>query len=106
MTLKRYECDIRDREGMEKIFGENKVDAVIHFAGLKAVGESAKLPLLYYENNISGSVVLFEVMEKFGCKKIVFSSSGSIGGSQRFASFRNSSFALSEIPKRFSTRPA
>ena len=79
-TIKKYECDIRDREGLEKVFAENKVDAVIHFAGLKAVGESAKLPLLYYENNISGSVVLFEVMEKFNCKKIVFSSSATVYG--------------------------
>ncbi len=78
--LKRYECDIRDKNGLEKIFSENDVDAVIHFAGLKAVGESAKLPLLYYDNNISGSVVLFEVMEKAGCKKIVFSSSATVYG--------------------------
>ena len=79
-SLKRYECDIRDREGLEKIFGENDVDAVIHFAGLKAVGESSQLPLLYYENNISGSVTLFEVMEKYNCKKIVFSSSATVYG--------------------------
>lgn len=79
-TLKKYECDIRDREGLEKIFTENKIDAVIHFAGLKAVGESTKLPLLYFENNISGSVVLFEVMQKFNCKKIVFSSSATVYG--------------------------
>lgn len=79
-NLKRYDCDIRDRDGLEKVFSENKIDAVIHFAGLKAVGESTKLPLLYYENNISGSVVLFEVMEKFDCKKIVFSSSATVYG--------------------------
>ncbi len=79
-SLKRYECDIRDREGLKKIFSENKIDAVIHFAGLKAVGESTKLPLLYYENNISGSVVLFEVMAECGCKKIVFSSSATVYG--------------------------
>ncbi len=79
-SLKRYDCDIRDRDGLEKVFSENKIDAVIHFAGLKAVGESTKLPLLYYENNISGSVVLFEVMEKFDCKKIVFSSSATVYG--------------------------
>lgn len=79
-SLKKYECDIRDREGLEKIFTENKIDAVIHFAGLKAVGESTKLPLLYFENNISGSIVLFEVMQKFNCKKIVFSSSATVYG--------------------------
>ncbi len=79
-TLKRYECDIRNREGLEKIFSENKIDAVIHFAGLKAVGESAKLPMLYYENNIYGSIVLFETMAKYNCKKIVFSSSATVYG--------------------------
>ncbi len=79
-NLKRYDCDIRDRDGLEKVFTENKIDAVIHFAGFKAVGESTKLPLLYYENNISGSVVLFEVMEKYDCKKIVFSSSATVYG--------------------------
>ena len=79
-SLKKYECDIRDREGLTKVFKENKIDAVIHFAGLKAVGESTKLPLLYYENNISGSVVLFEVMAENNCKKIVFSSSATVYG--------------------------
>lgn len=79
-TLGKYECDIRDRNGLEKIFEENKIEAVIHFAGLKAVGESTRLPLMYYENNISGSVVLFEVMEKYNCKKIVFSSSATVYG--------------------------
>ncbi len=79
-TIKRYDCDIRNREGLEKVFSENKIDAVIHFAGLKAVGESTKLPLLYYENNISGSVILFEVMDKYDCKKIVFSSSATVYG--------------------------
>lgn len=79
-SLKKYECDIRDREGLTKVFKENRIDAVIHFAGLKAVGESTKLPLLYYENNISGSVVLFEVMAENNCKKIVFSSSATVYG--------------------------
>ncbi len=78
--LKRYECDIRNREGLDKIFSENKIDAVIHFAGLKAVGESTREPLLYYENNIYGSVVLFDVMKNHGCKKIVFSSSATVYG--------------------------
>ena len=79
-TLKRYNCDIRDRNGLKKIFSENTIDAVIHFAGLKAVGESTRLPLMYYENNISGSVVLFEEMAQAGCKKIVFSSSATVYG--------------------------
>ncbi len=78
--LKSYDCDIRDKEGLRKVFSENKIDAVIHFAGLKAVGESTKLPLTYYDNNISGSVVLFEIMNEFNCKKIVFSSSATVYG--------------------------
>lgn len=75
-----YECDILDREGMDKIFSENEVDAVIHFAGYKAVGESVKEPLKYFHNNIEGTVALCEVMEKHNCRKIVFSSSATVYG--------------------------
>ena len=56
--FKFYECDIRDKAGLDKVFAENKIDAVIHFAGLKAVGESCAKPLEYYENNIGGTVTL------------------------------------------------
>ena len=75
-----YECDIRDREGLDKVFAENKIDAVIHFAGLKAVGESCSKPLEYYENNIGGTITLCEAMRDAGCKKIVFSSSATVYG--------------------------
>jgi len=75
-----YECDILDRAGLEKIFKNHNIGAVIHFAGLKAVGESNDIPLKYYLNNVSGSVILFEVMQKFNCKKLVFSSSATIYG--------------------------
>ncbi len=75
-----YECDIRDREGLDKVFAENKIDAVIHFAGLKAVGESCAKPLEYYENNIGGTITLCEAMRDAGCKKIVFSSSATVYG--------------------------
>ena len=78
--VKFYETDIRDRAGTEKIFQENKIDAVIHFAGLKAVGESCQIPLKYYENNIGGTVILLEVMEKYNVKKIIFSSSATVYG--------------------------
>ena len=78
--FKFYETDIRDHSGMTRIFKENKVDAVIHFAGLKAVGESVEKPLLYYDNNIKGGLVLFRVMEEAGCRKIVFSSSATVYG--------------------------
>ena len=82
-----YECDIRDREGLRRVFEAEKPDAVIHFAGLKAVGESCVKPLEYYENNIWGSVALFEVMRDCGCKRIVFSSSATVYGSENKAPF-------------------
>ena len=75
-----YEADIRDRAAMEKIFSENKFDSVIHFAGLKAVGESCKKPLEYYDNNIYGTLVLLETMRAHDVKKIVFSSSATVYG--------------------------
>ncbi len=78
--IKFYNADMRDREAMEKIFSENEIDAVIHFAGLKAVGESVSMPLEYYDNNIYGTLVLLEVMKKYGVKKIVFSSSATVYG--------------------------
>ncbi|MBO5480551.1 MAG: UDP-glucose 4-epimerase GalE [Clostridia bacterium] len=79
-TATFYEADIRDSEMMDKIFKSHKVDAVIHFAAFKAVGESCKLPLKYYENNISGTVSLLQVMEKNNVKKIIFSSSATVYG--------------------------
>ncbi len=79
-TCKFYEYDILDRECLRKVFSENKIDSVIHFAGLKAVGESCTKPLLYYRNNISGTVTLCEVMAEFGVKSIVFSSSATVYG--------------------------
>ena len=79
---KFYEADIRDREALDKIFAENEIEAVIHFAGLKAVGESCRKPLEYYENNIGGTITLCEAMRDAGCKKIVFSSSATVYGSE------------------------
>ena len=79
-TVTFYETDIRDEEEMEKIFSSHKFDAVIHFAAFKAVGESVKMPLKYYENNISGTVGLLKIMEKHGVKKIIFSSSATVYG--------------------------
>src|SRR5574344_264517 len=75
-----YEVDIRDREGLERVFAEHKFDACIHFAGLKAVGESVERPLEYYDNNISGTRVLLDVMRSHGCKNIIFSSSATVYG--------------------------
>lgn len=76
-----YEEDIRNQKKMEEIFTAHEFDAVIHFAALKAVGESCKIPLKYYENNISGTVALLQVMEKFNVKKMIFSSSATVYGS-------------------------
>ena len=75
-----YKVDIRDREGLEKVFAEHHLDACIHFAGLKAVGESVEKPWEYYENNISGTLVLVDVMRRHHCKNIIFSSSATIYG--------------------------
>ncbi len=75
-----YEMDIKNKEGLRKIFRENKIDAVINFAGFKAVGESVEKPLMYYENNLFGMVTLLEVMKEFNVKNIVFSSSATVYG--------------------------
>lgn len=75
-----YGLDVRDESGLDKVFEENDISAVIHFAGLKAVGESVKKPLLYYANNIDSTLVLLDVMEKHDVKKLVFSSSATVYG--------------------------
>jgi UDP-glucose 4-epimerase len=79
-TILFFETDIRDKKGLQVIFSTHKIDAVIHFAGLKAVGESCEQPLKYYQNNVYGTLVLTEVMEAFGVKNIVFSSSATVYG--------------------------
>lgn len=78
--FKFYEGDVCDKEVLKKIFSENQIDAVIHFAGYKAVGESVRKPLLYYRNNIDSTLSLLEAMNEFGCKKLVFSSSATVYG--------------------------
>lgn len=77
---KFYQADLLDRPAVEQIFNENNIEAVVHFAGLKAVGESVYKPLEYYHNNITGTLVLCDVMRSHGCKKIVFSSSATVYG--------------------------
>ena len=79
-AVKLYEADVADREALETIFTENKIDAVIHFAGLKAVGESVKLPVLYYRNNLDTTLTLLETMKKYGCTRLIFSSSATVYG--------------------------
>lgn len=78
-----YEGDVCNKELLRKIFEENKIDAVIHFAGFKAVGESVKKPLMYYRNNLDSTLSLCEVMSEFDVKKIVFSSSATVYGSPK-----------------------
>ena len=78
--FKFYEVDLLDKEGLEVAFAENEIDAVIHFAGLKAEGESVQIPLRYYHNNITGTIILCELMEKYDVKKMVFSSSATVYG--------------------------
>ena len=79
-TVPFYKVDIRDREGLSRVFALHNFDCCIHFAGLKAVGESVVKPWEYYENNINGTLVLLDVMRSHGCKNIIFSSSASVYG--------------------------
>ena len=79
-TVKAYEADVCDKDAMNRIFDENSFDAVIHFAGLKAVGESVRIPLAYYRNNLDSTLTLCEVMAAHGCKRLVFSSSATVYG--------------------------
>ena len=76
--LKFYQMDVRDRAGLDRIFTEQKIDCVIHFAGLKAVGESVHMPLEYYDNNLGSTVTLCEAMRDHGVKQIIFSSSATV----------------------------
>ena len=78
--FKFYEINYLDKENLEKVFEENKIEAVMNFAGYKAVGESTKKPLEYYENNISGALVLLKTMQKYNVKKFIFSSSATVYG--------------------------
>ena len=98
-SVKFCECDIRDRAGLDRIFAENEIDAVIHFAGLKAVGESVEKPLEYYDNNIGGTVNLLEAMRDAGCRKIVFSSSATVYGSENESPLRE------DMPEGKTTNP-
>ena len=78
--FKFYEVDLLERENLEKVFEENDIKEVIHFAALKAVGESCAKPIEYYHNNVTGTLILVDLMRKYGCKKIVFSSSATVYG--------------------------
>ena len=94
-----YEADIRDRQALENIFSKEKIESVIHFAGLKAVGESVQKPWEYYDNNITGTLTLVDVMRKHGCKNIIFSSSATVYGNPAFIPITE------ECPKGQCTNP-
>lgn len=79
-SVKFYKADLLNEDEIEKVFSENDIDSVIHFAGLKAVGESVEKPMLYYHNNLTGTLNLCKVMASHGCKRIVFSSSATVYG--------------------------
>lgn len=98
-AVKFYEADILDREALEKIFAAEKIESVIHFAGLKAVGESVRKPLEYYHNNITGTLILCDVMRNHGVKNIVFSSSATVYGDPAFIPITE------ECPKGVCTNP-
>lgn len=82
-TFRSYQVDLLDRQALDQVFQENTIEAVIHFAGLKAVGESVEKPLSYYHNNITGTLILCEVMKAHGVYKMVFSSSATVYGSPK-----------------------
>ncbi|MBO7340439.1 MAG: UDP-glucose 4-epimerase GalE [Lachnospiraceae bacterium] len=94
-----YKADILDRAALEEVFSKEKIDAVIHFAGLKAVGESVAKPWEYYENNIGGTLTLVDVMRKHGVKNIIFSSSATVYGDPKFIPITE------ECPKGQCTNP-
>ena len=81
--FKFYEMDYTDKKSLEKVFQENKIDAVIHFAGYKAVGESVEKPIEYYSNNVGGTLNLLSVMKEYNVKKIIFSSSATVYGTPK-----------------------
>ena len=102
-TCKLYEADLLDYDAIEKIFQENKIDSAIHFAGLKAVGESVAQPLRYYHNNITGTLNLLDIMSKYGAKCIVFSSSATVYGKPKSVPIRED-FPLSTTNPYGSTK--
>ena len=82
VKIKNYDVDVCDMEALDKVFAENKIDAVVHFAGYKAVGESVAKPMMYYENNMVSTFSLLKVMKKYNCDNLVFSSSATVYGMQ------------------------
>ena len=98
-TVKTYELDIKDNAALAEVFRENRIDAVIHFAGLKAVGESVQKPVMYYRNNIDTTLSLLETMKEFGVKNILFSSSATVYGEDNKVPF------IETMPRGACTNP-
>ena len=98
-----YEVDLLDEPALDAVFAENDIEAVIHFAGLKAVGESVSIPLRYYHNNITGTLILCETMKKHSVKRLVFSSSATVYGSPKSVPIRED-FPLSTTNPYGSTK--
>lgn len=98
-TVAAYEVDIKDTDKLENVFKENEIDAVIHFAGLKAVGESVEKPILYYRNNIDTTLSLLECMKKYNVNKIIFSSSATVYGEENKVPYTE------EMPRGTCTNP-
>ena len=98
-SVKFYQADVLDKPALDKIFDEENIDSVINFAGLKAVGESVRKPLEYYHNNITGTLILCDVMRNHGVKNIIFSSSATVYGDPAFVPITE------ECPKGKITNP-
>lgn len=94
-----YQIDVQDKAALDKAFSEHKIDAAIHFAGFKAVGESCRIPLAYYRNNLDSTLSLLETMEKHGCNKLVFSSSATVYGPENPVPYKE------EMPAHVATNP-
>ena len=86
--IRLYTVDVCDKPAMARVFAENKIDSVVHFAGLKAVGESVRVPLAYYRNNIDSTLTLLELMDVYGVKGLIFSSSATVYGARASLPYR------------------
>ena len=86
--IKLYEVDVCEKQALARVFAENSIDCAVHFAGLKAVGESVRVPLAYYRNNIDSTLTLLELMDVYGVKKLIFSSSATVYGKRASLPYR------------------
>jgi UDP-glucose 4-epimerase len=101
-NLKFYNYDITNYEHVYKVFSENRIESVIHFAGLKSVPESIKNPLIYYDNNVNGTITLLKVMDHFKCKKLIFSSSACVYGNKLQSPYNEDvDISLNDIPNPY-----